>query len=193
MCPAATKPHEVPKLHFPDCQISWGWCSGPHQTSCASSSLLRILVLLGTRCQREYHKLTTGRQAGRKSMVIKLSLNTAAKARAHKRDKGRSCQELSSGGHEDTGLKQALGAPHGGPVVKTLRFQCRAHRFDPCFRDYDPTCCGSQKQGLKNKIIFKKKEKESIKSPICREYPIVKNILIGWSKNQANGIKEKEG
>ena len=40
----------------------------------SSGSLLRILVLLGTRCQPEYHKLMAGRQAGRKSVVIKLSL-----------------------------------------------------------------------------------------------------------------------
>ena len=54
-------------------------------------------------------------------------------------------------------------------------------------------CGAAKKQGLKNKIIFKKKEKKALRVPFCREYPIVKNILIGWSKNQANGIKEKEG
>ena len=28
----------------------------------------------------------------------------------------------------------------GGPVVKTLCFQCRGHRFDPCSENEDPTC-----------------------------------------------------
>ena len=28
----------------------------------------------------------------------------------------------------------------GGPVVKTLRFHCRGHRFDPWLGNYDPTC-----------------------------------------------------
>ena len=28
----------------------------------------------------------------------------------------------------------------GVPVVKTPRFQCRGHRFDPCLGNWDPTC-----------------------------------------------------
>ena len=28
----------------------------------------------------------------------------------------------------------------GGPVVKTLHFHCRGHRFDPWSGNYDPTC-----------------------------------------------------
>ena len=31
----------------------------------------------------------------------------------------------------------------GSPVVKTQCFQCRGRGFDPCWRNYDPTCCGA--------------------------------------------------
>ena len=32
----------------------------------------------------------------------------------------------------------------GGPVIKTLRFQCRGRRFDPWSENEDPTWCAAE-------------------------------------------------
>ena len=32
----------------------------------------------------------------------------------------------------------------GGPVVKTARFHCRGHRFEPWYGNQDPECCKAQ-------------------------------------------------
>ena len=37
----------------------------------------------------------------------------------------------------------------GSPVVKTQCFQCGPHGFDPCWRNYDPTCCEARGNILK--------------------------------------------
>ena len=35
---------------------------------------------------------------------------------------------------------------HGGPVIKTLSFHCRGHRFNPGRGTKIPTCCGVGKK-----------------------------------------------
>ena len=37
----------------------------------------------------------------------------------------------------------------GGPVVKTLHFQCRGHEFDPWLGNWDPTCRAAQPKKTK--------------------------------------------
>ena len=38
----------------------------------------------------------------------------------------------------------------GGPVIKTLCFQCRGRRFDPRSENEDPTCCAAQPKKMLN-------------------------------------------
>ena len=43
----------------------------------------------------------------------------------------------------------------GGPVVKTLHFQCRGHRFDPWAGNIDPACHKTQPSPPKKKHIYR--------------------------------------
>ena len=45
----------------------------------------------------------------------------------------------------------------GGPLVKTLCFQCRGHRFDPCSGNLDPKCCMAWSK-IKTKLSLKNKQ-----------------------------------
>ena len=57
----------------------------------------------------------------------------------------------------------------GGPVAKTMHFQCRGHGFDPWLGSEDPTCLVAKKFFLNNKgeiktVLNKRKLNEFIAS-----------------------------
>ena len=41
----------------------------------------------------------------------------------------------------------------GGPVVRTPRFQCRGHGFQPGSGNKDPTCCVAKKKKKKKNML----------------------------------------
>ena len=59
--------------------------------------------------------------------------------------------------HKLMGIKSCFnGEFPGSPVVKTLHFQCRGHRFDPWSGNNDPTChqAGSATPPPKKKMVL---------------------------------------
>ena len=57
-------------------------------------------------------------------------------------------------------LDRNSGGFPGGPVVKTLHFQCTGHRFDPWLGAEILHCCLVQVKNLKKKIFFFSKKKK---------------------------------
>ena len=43
----------------------------------------------------------------------------------------------------------------GGPVVRTLHFQCRGHRFNPWLGDLPISCCVAKKKKKKSISVTK--------------------------------------
>ena len=54
----------------------------------------------------------------------------------------------------------------GGPVVRTLHFQCRGHRFNPWLGDLPISCC-----------VAKKKKKENLFISVTKSVMIVTKVI----------------
>ena len=55
-------------------------------------------------------------------------------------------------------LTLCLGTPLSSPMIKTLCFQCRGCRFDPCSGNQDPTCHREQPKNYKTEMKTTKKD-----------------------------------
>ena len=70
-----------------------------------------------------------------------------------------------------------------GPVVKSLCFQCRGHRFNPWLRNSDPTCCVVQ-QKKKKRICLAINVLWQFQDLLREKYKIlvreIKEVLKSW-------------
>ena len=71
-----------------------------------------------------------------------------------------------------------------GPVVKTLCFQGRGHRFNPWMRNREPTCCEVRSES-------KKKKKRKYFEEIYKLQPIYVGIYIISSLTPALSLKRE--